>query len=239
MGCPYCSGRVVTEDNNFEMSFPEVAEMWNSKRNFDRPSDFLPKSNKKVWWMCNRGHEYKATIANMVGAFSEGSKAKGCPYCSKKKVTNDNNLEVLFPEVAAIWNYDKNGDLEPSSFAPKSGKKVWWVCESGHEYESTIAHVTTSFSMDSQSKGCPYCSGMKAAEDNNLEILFPDVSKMWNYERNGDLAPSDFLPKSNKKVWWVCEDGHEYCRRVSTATSGAQCPGCKRRKQNDRKTGKH
>ena len=28
------------------------------------------------------------------------------------------------------------------------------------------------------------------------------LMKEWNYENNGDLKPENFMPNSNKKVWW-------------------------------------
>jgi hypothetical protein len=33
--------------------------------------------------------------------------------------------------------------------------------------------------------------------------------------KNGDLTPEDVTPGSHKKVWWVCEKGHEWQARMS------------------------
>ena len=32
----------------------------------------------------------------------------------------------------------------------------------------------------------------------------PDLTKEWNYEKNGDLRPEDVGHRSDKKVWWIC-----------------------------------
>ena len=61
-----------------------------------------------------------------------------------------NNLEVTNPKLASEWNYEKNGDLKPSQVTASSGKKVWWRCIKGHEWETSISHR-------SKGSGCPHC----------------------------------------------------------------------------------
>ena len=36
---------------------------------------------------------------------------------------------IDYPEIVSEWNYKKNGDLLPSSFAAFSGKKIYWTCK--------------------------------------------------------------------------------------------------------------
>ena len=74
----------------------------------------------KVWWQCNNGHEWEATIAN------RSSRKSGCPECAGKKVGKDNNLFVKFPKVAKEWHPSKNKPLTPKDVTPGSKKKVWW-----------------------------------------------------------------------------------------------------------------
>ena len=41
----------------------ELMAEWNwEKNNGLTPTDVLPNSNKKVWWRCNKGHEWQATF---------------------------------------------------------------------------------------------------------------------------------------------------------------------------------
>ena len=111
------------------------------------PKDVTPGSSRKVWWKCKKGHEWKAIIASR-------SKGSGCPYCYGKKVGEDNNLAVKFPEVAKEWHPTKNKLLTPKDVTYGSGKKVWWKCSKGHTWETTIV---------SRSKGnsCPLCRKQK------------------------------------------------------------------------------
>ena len=50
------------------------------------------------------------------------------------------------------------------------------------------------------------------------------LMKEWNYEKNGDLKPENFMPNSNKKVWWKCKEGHEWEAVISSRTAGRNCP---------------
>ena len=98
------------------------------------------------------------------------SKGSGCPKCGYSKkmqatrernvVKNKKDLETKFPEIAAEWDYDKNGDLDPSRISFGSNKKVWWRCPKGHSYEAWITDRTGR-----HKSGCPYCAGRKKRED--------------------------------------------------------------------------
>ena len=130
--------------------YPELLSEWHPTKNGDlSPEQFTFGSNKKVWWVCPKGHDYDVAIK------SRTSKRQGnCPYCSGRKVGNDNHLKFLFPKVAVEWHPSKNGDLKPEEFASRSGKKVWWICpEKGHSYDATIGHRTRKF----HPTGCPHC----------------------------------------------------------------------------------
>jgi len=100
---------------------------------------------KKVWWICENKHEWRA----MVRARNQGS---GCPHCPRKRYNN--NLEETNPILAKQWHPTKNRKLTPRDVTPGIGKKVWWICEKGHEWEARI------FSRN-RGHGCPYCYGLK------------------------------------------------------------------------------
>jgi hypothetical protein len=61
---------------NLATNYPEVARQWHPIRNKDKkPEDFTPGTNKKAWWICDKGHEWEAIIGNRT-------MGTGCPYCS-------------------------------------------------------------------------------------------------------------------------------------------------------------
>ena len=78
-GCPYCSGQKVSKDNNLLTNFPDIAKEWHPTKNGDlRPQDFTSGSNKKVWWLCSKGHSHYSLINNRT------NKNSGCPKCSNQ-----------------------------------------------------------------------------------------------------------------------------------------------------------
>ena len=58
-----------------------------------------------------------------------------------------NDLLTTNPELAKEWNYEKNENLDPSTVKATSEKKVWWKCEKGHEWK-------TSINCRNQGNGC-------------------------------------------------------------------------------------
>lgn len=138
----------------------------------------------------------------------------------------ENSLAIQYPDLLAEWDYSKNAGLNPY-FVPKStDRKVWWKCSLGHSYEATPNHRTSS------STGCPYCSNHKVFPGfNDLLTRYPNIAELWDYDRNESLSPQTVLPRSHKKVWWKCPNGHSYLRALSSMTSPTLkclCPECKR-----------
>lgn len=342
--------------NDLATLFPEIAKTWNYERNtMYSPSDLKPYSEVKVWWKCERGHEWESTVHNRVAN-------KGCPICSrglktslpeqafffylsklfradnrvivagweidiflpdynigieydgwryhssqsakdreKKKntaleqagiylirvkenkeedIVNDNTVYYIIesnyghlcfaiesvlsiisktiekplyidinfkrdrfdilntfyayekahslakehPEIAKEWNYAKNNGLGPDMVSSGSGEKVWWRCPQGHEYMATV------YNRVGLGSGCPVCSGKKILIGfNDLASVNPLLASEWNYDKNKPRLPSDFTPNSGKKVWWICNNHHEYQATIASRNSGTGCPYCSRK----------
>lgn len=154
-GCPYCAGRKVLEGYNDLLTVnPILANEWNYEKNGKLiPKSVTPNSNKKVWWECNHKHEWQATIASR-------NSGTGCPYCAGQRVIKGaNDLQTVNPSLSKEWNYEKNNGLTPMDVMPNSGKKVWWKCEKGHEWEAKIQNRNNG-------RGCPYCAKQKKSNPN-------------------------------------------------------------------------
>lgn len=122
---------------------------WNWEKNSNlRPETFGVNSHKKVWWKCNRVHEWQAIIADR-------SKGKGCPYCAGRyAIKGENDLQTVNSVLAKEWNYEKNNGLTPADVMPSSHKKVWWRCSKGHEWQTSIADRN-------RGRGCLQCARAK------------------------------------------------------------------------------
>lgn len=214
-GCPYCSNKKVCRENSLAFCYPKLAKkMWNAERSGSlTPGDVTVGSAKTVWWRCEKGHEW----AMKVSDFKKGYR---CPYCSNHRVSSANALALRRPELAHEWNYEKNEDLTPSTVSFSSGKLVWWRCEQGHEWQERVSN------RSHLGYGCPYCSGKRPTQDRNLAALYPALMTEWHFEKNEGVDPTKLLPRSNRKVWWRCREGHEWEAQVSSRTSGTGCPYC-------------
>ena len=220
-GCPYCSGRyaVKGEDDLLTVN-PTLAKEWNYEKNGNlKPENFTEKSGQKVWWKCDKGHEWQSRIADR-------NRGRGCPYCSGRyTIKGENDLQTVNPVLAKEWNYEKNNGLTPADVMSNSGKKVWWKCSNGHEWQTTISHRTIG-------SGCPYCAGQKVIKgENDLQTVNPTLANEWNYEKNDGLTPLDVRPSSGKKVWWKCREGHEWQATINHRNNGNGCPICAKEKR--------
>jgi hypothetical protein len=215
-GCPFCDGKRVCKENSLATNHPELAKQWHPTKNGDlTPFDVMPKSGKIVWWRCDKGHEWDIRICNRTNG-------TGCPFCDGKRVCKENSLATNHPELAKQWHPTKNGDLTPFDVLPKSNKRIWWKCEKGHEWETPIHSRTRK-----NASLCKFCSGFDVTEDNNFAIKYPKLAKQWHPTRNHPLKPNMFLPKSDKRVWWICKRGHEWQSQIKNRSNGRNCPDCK------------
>ena len=343
--CPFCSGNKVLKGfNDLATINPKLASEWNYEKNGDvTPENVTAGSNKKVWWKCEKGHEWQSTIVNR-------NKGNDCPICNAERKTsfpeyamiyylakygieaihtykgktyeldvyiplkkiaieydgnlwhknkikkdleknakckndgiklyrireglpslNDTSIDYIVdknqkdlgkvlekvlsaitgffidvdlqrdnveienlreytekqnsllytnPTLASEWNYEKNGSLRPEHILANSGKKVWWKCSKGHEWQATIHN--RNYGRD-----CPYCSNQKVIKgENDLATVNPKLASEWNYDKNGDLKPKDFTTGSNTKVWWKCSKGHEWQAKINMRNKGSGCPYC-------------
>ena len=195
----------------------DLLKQWNYKRNTGLNLEELTQgSGKKAWWICDKGHEWKATIAKRTLP----KKPSGCPYCAGKKAGSDNNLAVLNPSLAKQWHPTMNYELTPDMVTPGSNQKAWWICDNGHEWEASINNRN-------KGRGCAYCSGRRASLSNNLAVLNPSLTKQWHPTMNYELTPKMVTLGSNKKVWWICDKGHEWEAVIaSRASANSGCPYC-------------
>ncbi|MED3832373.1 zinc-ribbon domain-containing protein [Peribacillus frigoritolerans] len=214
-GCPYCSGRRTISERCLNIVNPALAQEWHPTKNGElNPTEVSAASNKRVWWLCEKGHEWEAKIGN------RHLLERGCPYCSGNKATSENCLSKINRKLAAQWHSTKNGELKPSDVKPNSGKKVWWLCGKGHEWEAIIQ-------SRNRGNGCPYCSGRKATSKTCLRALNPVLAEEWHPIKNGEVTPEQVTAASHKKVWWRCDKGHEWEATVDKRhLMGRGCPYC-------------
>ena len=145
-GCPYCAHRRLAPDNNLAALRPDLAAEWHPTKNRPlKPEEVFPAAAHRVWWRCEHGHEWQATIN------SRSHLETGCPYCSGRRVTRERSLARNNRGIARQWHKERNGELTPWDVSPASKRSVWWICSKGHEWQAPVRARTNHH------QGCPLC----------------------------------------------------------------------------------
>lgn len=220
--CPACIGKTLARGiNDLQTMNPELSSEWNYDLNKDlKPNDIKAVSTQKVWWICSKcGYEWKESPNN------RRRNGRGrCPACLNSVVlAGYNDLATANSRLAAEWHPIKNGSLLPSQVTAVTGKKAWWTCSRGHEWEATIASRNAG-------NNCPFCANKLVLTGfNDLATVNPVVAAEWHPTENGDLSPQLVLSGSGKKVWWLGKCGHEWEAKISDrALRGYACPLCRK-----------
>ena len=143
-----------------------------------------------------------------------------------KKSLYDYCIENDRAELIDQWDAKKNDELSPHAVSYGSAFKVWWKCEKGHSYHSPIRSRTV------YKTGCPVCTGNKVVPgENDFASKFPQIAAQWHPSKNGDMTPEMVTAFSNRTVWWLCPNGHEYPATIAHRTQAmSACPYCAGRK---------
>ena len=229
-GCPVCAGRQVQVGfNDLATTHPELSAQWHPDKNGDlKPTDITAGSNRKVWWRCDKGHEWQATASKRAAV-----KGVPCPYCGNKRLLRGfNDVASVRPILVEQWHPTKNGDLKPAGVIASSHQKVWWRHRAAdgtwHEWEAGVA------SRARLGTNCPYCANRKVLLGfNDLATTHPDLAEQWHPDKNGELTPKDVTAGSNRKVWWRhwrddLQLWHEWRAPVKRRADGSGCPICYR-----------
>lgn len=212
--CPICANKFghITPERSLQIMYPDVAKTWHPTKNGGLlPSDVSPGSSKKVWWQCEKGHEFQAAVYSR-------RRFKQCPRCS--------NFAERFPELLQFWDEARNQPLTPFLVGAQSAAVVWWKCPQGHSFKRVVNTMTRSRYVR-----CPECR--------YLSNYAPKIAAEWDYTRNDPIRPDRIFYGSTKKVWWICEAGHQYEASVSHRTQKSRstgCPYCAGRKGVDKAT---
>ena len=224
-GCPVCSNRkVIVGVNDFASNCPDKMLDWDCDKNTLDPSKVPVSSSLKAFWKCHIcGYEWHSEFRDAA------AKLINCPKCSKIESGHKRHLAALRQnggitdeKLLIDWDYSKN-TREPSQYSPQASEYAYWKCHiCGYEWRAKISNRF-------HGRGCPSCGNKVLVKGkNDFATRFPELAKEWHPTKNNDLKPSDIMPGSAKKVWWLCPNGHEYQASLNKRTSGqgTNCPIC-------------
>ena len=235
--CPYCTGkRILLGFNDLVTTNPALAQEWDyEKNNPYKPEDFTSGSGKKVWWKCNKGHSWYASITSR-------NHGNGCPICANRNAVQGYN-DVASSTLLADWDYDNN-DVKPEEVCIGSKKKYQWLCHiCGYKWSASVSNRY-------HGRGCPQCTKRQRSttvkqtyvkRSGSLEEKRPDLMEEWDWDKNTNIKPSLVTCGCMLKVWWKCKKcGYLWEASINSRTRdlGVGCPKCadKIRAQNRQKT---
>jgi hypothetical protein len=135
----------ASESYNLLILRPDLAKLWHPTKNGTLgPKDVTPGSRKKVWWLCEQGHWWSATVSARV-------RGKSCTYCQGLQKQAEQLMADVKPELLKEWHPSKNMGIKAREVLCTHSDNVWWICERGHEWQAIIRSRLTG-------KPCPFCS---------------------------------------------------------------------------------
>ena len=134
-----------------------------------------------------------------------------------------NSFADRHPALSSSWDAETNGTLGPEDVTHGSGRIVAWICESHGSYDLQVCQRAAG-------RGCPTCGRLRLQaprHGKSLAEAFPDVAALWDYEANHPLTPADVAPRSNRKAFFRCPEGHPSAEAfISNRTAGNGCLDC-------------
>ena len=166
---------------------PTLCKEWDYEKNYPlTPKDISYGSMKKAWWVCSIcGEKWDAMIRNR-------NRGAGCPFHGEKprRVSKKHCLAITHPTVIEEWDYEAN-ILTPFDISSGMEKIVNWVCrECNATWRASIRYQCQK--------------GHKCTKCNSLGILYPEVSKDWDFKANYPLTPFDVFYGTPKTYQWKC-----------------------------------
>lgn len=201
--CPVCTGKIFLSGfNDIVSKRPELLAYWDYDKNIEDPKDvFYNSRHKKYWFKCVKNHSFLSNLGDMARSITR--KYKGCPVCAGKRIVSGvNDFQTHHPDLAELWDYNKN-DITPDRVNYKDRiNSFWFICKYGHSFRSIPQNLVDRQKF--RTKGCPVCSSrVVIPEVNDIVTLFPERLKEWRYDLN-DVDPSTLASNSTYMMTAVC-----------------------------------
>ena len=111
------------------------------------PKAISLNSGMKVWWKCNKGedHSWQEQVRN------RNNPNCGCPFCSNKRISITNRLDLKYPIVNQIWSIKNIKQSEDYTYRNGKNKIIWDCINCKEEFEKKISTMVDGNGF------CPHC----------------------------------------------------------------------------------
>lgn len=228
--CARCNHEYSTVWTSFHMGCRcqrcALEKLWNKSRkskesvireledsNYIIIDDFEYKNNEsRINIKDSEGYKYNISFVNFISNVENEWKPKRFYKYNPHTIDNINNF---------LEKENSKCRVEGGTYSRFSAKTLIAKCDEGHLFNTSL-----SILWNCHGKGCPICAGKVVSEKNSLSSLFPELVAEWSYDKN-ECPPSSFSMGSNKKVFWICKNGHDdYLAAITNRVAGRGCPIC-------------
>lgn len=174
--CSYCSGKRVNNTNSLATLLPNLALEWHPTKNGAlTPYNVTCGASNKIWWLCDKGHSYDATITN------RNHNGRGCPYCSGQKVlVGFNDLWTTNPDTSKMLVNVEDG----YKYSKGVSVKVDWNCpDCGEIVKKMSIHKVAYYGLR-----CPKCSDHRSSGEKLVYSLLNELSIDFLYDRKTEWS---------------------------------------------------
>jgi hypothetical protein len=188
--CPCCSHQKLSPEFSLASINPELSKEWHPTKNGSlTPNDIFANSNKSVWWLCQKEHEWSAKINNR-------SNGKGCRECSKGTHTSFPEqviyyfIKQIFPDV--VNGYKLDGKTEIDVYIPSLNVGIEYDGENYHKtlYKHTkdieknkiaiqngikLIRIREENCYPMKNEECKVVKIKHTSDNRNLELVLPNL----------------------------------------------------------------
>ena len=218
--CNKCASRIIVSKKLQKIKTTKTFEQWCIENNREdlllrwdyelnkcKPSEVSFRSSIPRWFKCLLHPEHESELKGLNNIIENNSaKCNKCNSIAQYILDNFPNKKL-----EEVWDYEKNGDLDPWGINKGTDRKIWIICQE-KDYHGSYETTPDVFSRNIR---CSFCAGKKVVHpldslgqyviDNYGEEFLWDI---WS-DKNG-ISPFETSIHSNKKVWWNCPDNkHE------------------------------
>ena len=183
-------------ENSLSNLYPEIASEWHPTLNGNIAPDLISaETHDSYYWLCPKGHAYKASPKNRVRMNSN------CPFCSGQKVLKGfNDLETTNPVIALDFDNEKN---KRKSYQVSKGCSdfFWFKCHKcNYEFKYQLSTYVA------RGGKCPICS---AGKTKFQKVLKWETRELF-----------DTLPQAAKSISQKEEDNTRIYKNIFNSCSG-------------------
>lgn len=228
--CPFCASKSLCALDSCivcyqkSLASTESREEWNFAKNQNiLPRMILKGSNTNYFFNCkNCSHLFLSSVKSLFK-----KERKGCMYCQKKELCNDQTCEQCLKNSFFSHPYSQNLLYQnPREIFSSSNAKGLFKCpECQHNFEATYHTI-------SENKFCPYCGRNKLCQLLECNICFQksfaaNENARYLIRGKNQVDPRTVTKFSQQKFWFECPKCvHHFHISCNDVSSGRFCPFC-------------